>query len=143
MHNKTKQNSQGCGQASKQLMERFANPQPGSSGGTHSEENGENNSSNSSIEISNNNDSDPEDLFEVLPVEVDVEVLSNEDVSDIRPMVVPIQSSEQKTSDDGETNQRDSTEQVNPTKKKKVVKNSTSKTTKARGNSKNSRPKDF
>jgi hypothetical protein len=58
-------------------------------------------------------------------------------------MVVPIQSSEQKTSDDAETNQRDSTEPVNPTKKKKVIKKCTSKTTKARGNSKSSRPKDF
>jgi hypothetical protein len=79
--------------------------------------------------------------LEGLPVEVEVEV-HNEEVSDIRPMVVPIQSSEQKMSDDADTNQRD-TEPVNPTKKKKVVKNITPNTTKARGNSKNSRPKDF
>jgi hypothetical protein len=56
--------------------------------------------------------------------------------------VVPIQSSEQKMSDDADTNKRD-TEPVNPTKKTKVVKTITPNTTKARGNSKNSRPKDF
>lgn len=62
----------------------------------------------------------------------------NEEVSNM--MEVPIQSSEQKSSDDTETNQRD-TEPVNPAKKKKV--NITQKTTRARGNSKSSRKKDF
>ena len=110
-------------------MERFVIPQPGSSGGTRIDENPRENQeentshpSFASIEISDSS-SDSEAILEELPVQVVVEV-HNDEVFNM--MEVPIQSSEQKSSDDTETNQRD-TEPVNPAKKKKF--NITPKTT--------------